>query len=498
MIGFLPKCLLIAVFIAAASSLLPSCKKRIDAVKSDLGEAGYELTADDWFRASGENNVSVLKKFVSSGFSTDTRDAKGDTALHAAAEKGAQDSAEFLLNGGVNVDVTGDTGRTPLMAAVIGNQTEMVRWLLRQGADPQLRDKDGFRPLMLSVREGGPGSVGELAAYDREDLDPALLLAALLGQPEVIDALTNYGASVYARMEDGRTPLMVAAENGHLESVKLLLEIGSSRYTKDPEGRTAADLATEAGHVEIAAMISRDPLPGELGLESNEQIAESMDTFVDAAIQASGDLSGTVEPPTHSASVPIEGETLSRAVVSHAARPTSGEQSASTEPDVSESFPMPPLVMRHYQEREVPVSVESVQDQTATLRIAGPHPREVKVSTGDSVPGSDLLVVRVQRRMEDSKFHPNGDTEISVVELRDAKTGVTREWIAGVPSRSHDPVALVEDAATGKRYITSAGQRFTAADGSEFLITDVRPNQLVIQDISSGSMRTISLRGPRG
>ncbi len=498
MIGISPRHLAIAVFIAGVPTLLPSCKKRVDVVKSDLGEAGYKLTADDWFRASRENNVSVLKKFVSSGFAPDTRDAKGDTALHAAAEKGAKDSSEFLLNRGVGVDVTNDSGHTPLMAAVIGDQTDMVRWLLRQGSNPQLKDKDGFRPLMLAVREASAGSVGELAAYDREDLDPALLLAALLGQPEVIDALTNYGASVYARMEDGRTPLMVAAENGHLESVKLLLEIGSSRYTKDPEGRTAADLATAAGHAEIAAMISREPLPEELALESNEEIAVSMDHFVDAASQEVADSTGVSNESKHSPSIPIEGETLSSAVVSNSDHPSKAQPSATPEPDGAESFPMPPLVMRHYREREVPVSVESVQQQTATLRIAGNRPKEVKVSTGDTVPGSDLVVVRVQRRMEDSKLHPDGDTEISVVELRDAKTGVTREWMAGVPSSSHDPVALVEDAATGKRYIASAGQRFKAADGSEFLITDVRPNQLVIRDETSGTVRTIPLRGPRG
>ena len=95
---------------------------------------------------------------------------------------------------------------------------------------------------MLAVREGSSGAVVELAPYDREDLDPALLLAALVGKEQVIDALTNYGASVYARMDDGRTPLMIAAQNGHEEAVKLLLEIGSSRYTKDPEGRTAAGI----------------------------------------------------------------------------------------------------------------------------------------------------------------------------------------------------------------------------------------------------------------
>jgi hypothetical protein len=59
-------------------------------------------------------------------------------------------------------------------------------------------------------------------------------------------------------------------------------------------------------------------------------------------------------------------------------------------------------------------------------------------------------------------------------------------------------VALVEDAATGKRYLATPGQRFKAADGEEYFISDVRPNQMVIQNVASRSVQTIPLRGPRG
>ena len=226
---------LLATVMVVCLVILPGCKRRGETVKSDLGDAGYKMTTEDWFRASRGNDVAALKKFSAGGFAADTRNADGDFALHAAAAAGAQGAADYLLNRGLAVDLRGGNERTPLMAAVMADQTVMVRWLLRQGADPKLKDKDGFRPLMLAVREGKPGAVGELAAYDRENLDPALLLAALVGRADVIDALTNFGASVYARMEDGRTPLMIAAENGHAEAVKLLLDIGASRFTTDPD-----------------------------------------------------------------------------------------------------------------------------------------------------------------------------------------------------------------------------------------------------------------------
>ncbi len=479
-------CVASVAWIAMALTVIPSCKKRDETVKSDLGEAGYKLTADDWFRASRENDVTALKKFISAGFSADTRNAEGDSALHAAAAAGAQKSADFLLTQGLAIDLRGVSERTPLMAAVMADQTEMVRWLLRQGADPRLKDNEGFKPLMLAVREGKAGSVEELAAYSREDLDPALLLAALVGRADVIDSLTNFGASVYARMEDGRTPLMIAAENGHLESVKLLLDMGASRFTTDPDGRTAAEIATAAGHPEIAALISRDPLPGELALESPAEIAGSMDAFVDAAVAKSPPDSKAVAK--HAPSIPIDGQTLSSPVAS-TSTPTG---------KASKGFPIPPLVMRHYREKEIPVSIRTVQGETATVSIAGAAPRDVKVRAGDTIPGSDLVVVRVRRRMEDSKLNPSGTAEISVMEVRDTSSGGTREWISGIPANAHDPVALVEDSATGKRYLASPGQRFKGADGGEYTISDVRPNQIVIQETATGAVQTIPLRGPRG
>lgn len=496
--------------VALAFSASPSCRKPQEAAKSDLGEAGYQLTATDWFRASRNNDVSALKKFVAGGFPTDTRDGGGDSALHAAAAAGAQGAADFLLDRGLSVDLRGAEDRTPLMAAVIGNRPPMVRWLLSQGADPRVKDKEGYMALMLAVREGKAGTVAELAPYNRDSLDPALLLAALVGQTETIDTLTNYGASVYARMEDGRTPLMIAAENGHGESVKLLLDIGASRFSTDTQGRTAADLAAAANHADIAALIARNPKPEELALESPAEVAKSMDAFVDAAVEdapantlpvelpsSAGAMAGSTEPAavskkSPSPSRPIQGEVVS---ASHKSDPTLENPEAKVR---NNTFPMPPLVMRHYREREMPIQIRKVEGDVATLGIKGSSQHEVKVRTGEMVPESRLMVLRVQRRMENSKLNLGKPMEVSIVEVRDTATGTTREWISGVAAEAHDPVALIEDSATGQRYTATPGQRFKSADGVDFIVSDVRPNQLVIENAASGAVQTLPLRGPRG
>jgi hypothetical protein len=100
--------------------------------------------------------------------------------------------------------------------------------------------------------------------------------------------------------------------------------------------------------------------------------------------------------------------------------------------------------------------------------------------------------------MDDSKLNLGQPMEVSVVEVRDSASGASREWISGVPVSAHDPVALVEDAATGQRYTATPGQRFKSADGAEFIVSDVRPNQIIIEDAATGAVQTIPLRGPRG
>ncbi len=489
-------------FAAAAACLAPGCRDRKESISQDLEEAGFEMTADGWFRASRENNPQVLKRFVEGGFRVDTKDKEGDTALHAAVAAGALDSAGYLLKRGLSVDTRGAFGRTPLMVAVIRNDRRTAGWLLRQGADPTAKDDEGYTPLKLAVKEGAAASISELAAYDREDLDSALLLAALLGKTEVIDVLTSYGASVYARMDGDRTPLMLAAQNGHLDSARLLAELGSSRHAVDAEGRTAARLAEEAGYPEIVEALNHDPSTSELSLQSTAEISGGMDDFVAAAesaapaAEAAGGA-GKMAPPRGSQvrrapSRSIEGVVL--APLSAEA----GHDAAGGVAGAAGSAARAPVIMRHYREADLPVEVVHTAGEVATLRISGKRSRDVKLRTGDAIPGSRLFLVGVKRRYENSKFAGGKPMEVSVVEVEDRTSGVRREWISGRQPTAHDPIALVEDPVSGERYTAVPGQRFRSADGGSYLITDVRPNQIVIQDTSSGETRTIPLRGPRG
>ena len=550
-----------------AVTLFSACKERGEVERESLSMAGYEVTQEAFFRAAESDDLGAMKTMLESGIALDSKDIKGRTALHAAAGSGAMQSVNFMLDRKMSVDVTDSDGRTPLMEAVLRSTPETVRYLLRQGANPSLKDNEKFKPLMLAVRDGRKNMVPELAPYVREDLDDALLAAAILGQAGVIDELTNFGASIYARIDDGRTPLMLAAQNGHTEAAEMLLEIGANRFAMDQEGRTAETLAAEAGHEVLATRLSEEPQegdfelsePAELGAEMAAEVAEhslepqeegsELVANVDSAEvisedgNAVSDVSNSVasgdeivvnegqptEPGAGAASSGASGVPSGGSKPWNAPMPGQGDGAIEMMPSqprreapaqlegavlqaprlevksdppsagavaYAREEPAAPVVMRTYRQRELPLMVKSADKGVAEIRMAGGETQ--KIGEGSSIPGTSLKVLRVHRKMQSGKENAGRPVEVSVVEVQDTNTGMTRDLVADLPAMAHDPVALVEDTESGRYYVARTGQRFKSADGSDYLVVDVRPNQVVIENMESHETTTIPLRGSRG
>ncbi|WP_193214763.1 ankyrin repeat domain-containing protein, partial [Luteolibacter marinus] len=411
--------LLAGGFVALAIS---GCKDREETARQELRESGYDLTPEAFFRAAESDDLTALGKLLENGIAVDTRNDAGDTALHVAAAAGMRKSADFLLDHHLAVDVRGADERTPLMAAVLQGTPAMVRYLLSQKADPLLKDAKGYRPLMLAVSEDRADMVAELAACDRKDLDVALLVASLEGKAAVIDELTKYGASIYARMDDGRTPLMLAAQNGNIEAVEMLLEIGANRFSMDDEGRIAADVAREAGHLELAMRLAEEPAEDEFGLEEPADLgAEMLAQVIGSADEKPEDAGGDSGAPSSRpapgrdqvAAGTAQGEpapppSLDGAVleVPAAAASSSGaEVAGAMEPPVAGDVSSP-VVMRAFRQKELPLRVETVKEQVATIRMSGGGIEEVE--EGAVIPGTPLKVLRVERRMRSSKDSNGG------------------------------------------------------------------------------------------
>ena len=118
------------------------------------------------------------------------------TALHMAAYNGHTETVKYLIAQGATVDCRDAEGKTPLIHACTGPFAESVRVLIAAGADVNARDAtEGFTPLMM---------------------------AAGLGEPEVVEVLLENKADASLVDEDQETAADHARNAGHDEIVKML------------------------------------------------------------------------------------------------------------------------------------------------------------------------------------------------------------------------------------------------------------------------------------
>lgn len=101
-------------------------------------------------KAAEDNNTETLQILLEYGV------GHMDTALHGACAAGSYDSAQLLLESGVDPNCRVVDGGTPLMRAVCAgySNAELVRLLLSKGADVRATDNDGWNAFMWFADDG--------------------------------------------------------------------------------------------------------------------------------------------------------------------------------------------------------------------------------------------------------------------------------------------------------------------------------------------------------
>ncbi len=175
-------------------------------------------------------------------------------AIASCAELSPDEAREKLED--ENIPVNEDA----LIANVQTNDTEIVEWLLAAGVDPNSEDGRGVSALIWAADLGYPQIVELLIEYDarvdsRESGVSPLMIAAMEGHEQIVQMLIEAGASVNLQNQDGMTALMSAAFNGHENIVKLLLENGADPHLEMSSGIRAHQLASDRGYDELATYI---------------------------------------------------------------------------------------------------------------------------------------------------------------------------------------------------------------------------------------------------
>jgi len=177
------------------------------------------LTATDLPTATRAGALTAVERLLELGFDVDARDAQGATALLHACGAGHREIATRLLDAGADATLAAGTGVTPLAAAVGARRDALIGVLLEHG---------------VAVDQRLPGET------------TALMVAAALGYPEIVEHLLGAGADIHAVDMRGRSALHAAAQFGfeHNDSLRarrlfdVLLKHGADVNRADNEGKT--------------------------------------------------------------------------------------------------------------------------------------------------------------------------------------------------------------------------------------------------------------------
>ncbi|XP_041376515.1 ankyrin repeat domain-containing protein 27-like [Gigantopelta aegis] len=150
-----------------------------------------------------------------------TRDNRGYTALHIAANFGQAMLIDLLVKHGAVVDATDYLGLTPLLLACQRGFQSVMLMLLHFGANVTATDNDGNTPLHLSAANGHEDCVKALVFHvsssRRIDIncvndigDTALHFSAKWGYENIVKTLLDSGANPTIKNRKKQTPISVA------------------------------------------------------------------------------------------------------------------------------------------------------------------------------------------------------------------------------------------------------------------------------------------------
>ena len=103
----------------------------------------------DIFKAAGEGNLDALKQHIAAGTDLNqrTKDGQKTTPLIAAAGVGQADAAKMLIEAKADLNLQNKDGSTALITAAFMCHPEIVNALLKGGADKAIKTNTGATAL---------------------------------------------------------------------------------------------------------------------------------------------------------------------------------------------------------------------------------------------------------------------------------------------------------------------------------------------------------------
>lgn len=195
----------------------------------------------------------LLREYVKLKMSVDEENNTGQTPLSIAAAYGYAQTCTLLLEHGANIETESHDGWTPLLTAAGNGRNQVVDILCENNINLMKMHPVYGTALHLAVHNEHLSCVIILSkkipniniAFRGKT---ALHSAAEKNNPDIIETLLHYGASVDQQTDDGETPLYIAVTNKCLLAVKTLLANGANPNIGCLLGQTPLHIAAQEIH----------------------------------------------------------------------------------------------------------------------------------------------------------------------------------------------------------------------------------------------------------
>jgi ankyrin repeat protein len=241
-----------------------------------------------WAAAKGQG--AAVKLLLDNGAELNRVTAKGFTPLFFALTSKTPDTALMLLDAGANEDYVAPDGTSLVQMAIYQQQFAVAERLIQRGADLTAYDRNGNQLLHAAVRNrqlplvqtllakgANPNALtGTSAVVWRYEVNftsrpyvtypqTPLLLAAELGDTDIMRALVAAGADVNFRAQDGTSLVLAAVRSNANNSGKTALHLllGYSFYMPMTIEQIAAMfevLAAQGARISLADSSGQTPL----------------------------------------------------------------------------------------------------------------------------------------------------------------------------------------------------------------------------------------------